>query len=259
MSNIIKSSRILEKDEISMDTSNFKQKDSFITQAKVEYHQIIDDAKLKSKEILEKAIKHKESIIEDGENEKESLIQDAYERSKDILEKNKKDGYKKGYKEGYDEGYSKGYKEGKKNADKIIEEALEIKQGYFDDRKNLLVELEKDLIQLVTEIYEKIIREKTEEDSDLIVSLVLNGIESLDITDKLTIIASQEDYDILEMSRDLILAKASMISNLDIKYDTTMEKGDCILETPKGNIDASLKNQLAEVKEILYSVLNNEE
>lgn len=248
----------MEKDEINIETTDFKKDESLIKQAKKEYKEILNKAKIESEEILKKAKKQKENIIEDGEKKKESLLQNAYERSKNILEKSREDGYKVGYDEGLESGYSEGYKEGKVNSDKLIKEALEIKQGYFNDRKNALNKLEQDVIQLITEIYEKIIRKKTEEDSDLIVSLVLNGIENLDVTDKLTIITSREDYDILEMSKDIILAKVSMISDLDIKYDATMEKGDCILETPKGNIDASLRNQLSEVKEILYSVLNNE-
>ena len=258
MSSIIKSSRIIEKDQIDIDTPNPKRNEVLIEQTKTEYKEIINQANTEAKKILAQANKEKENIIEEGEERKESLIQKAYVRSKDILEKNRENGYKEGYDKGIKDGYSEGYKEGKEYADILIEEALKIKQGYLDDKKAMLNELEEDLIKLVVEIYEKIIRKKTEEDSDLIVSLVLNGIEDLDVIDKITIITSKEDYDILEMSKDIILAKASMISDLDIKYDSTMEKGDCVLETPRGNIDASLKNQLSEVKEILYSVLNNE-
>lgn len=258
MSSIIKSSRIVEKNQTDIINPSSKQNESLIKQAKLEYNEIINKAKFEAEKIIKEAKEEKENILEEGEDQKESLIQAAYERSKAILEKSKEDGYNTGYDQGKENGYTEGYDKGKANSDKLIEEALEIKEGYFQDRKDLLNKVERDVIELVVEIYEKIFTEKKEEDSDLIVSLVVNGIENLDVTDKLTIITSKEDYDILEMSRDLILAKASMISDLEIKYDSTMEKGDCILETPKGSIDASLDNQLAEVKEILYSVLDNE-
>lgn len=249
----------MEKDEIKVNTPKSKQNETLIKQAKIEYNKIIDEAKIQAEKIIKQANEQKQVIIEEGEEKKEVLIETAYERSKEILENSRDDGYKEGYNQGFENGYSQGYKEGKEASDKLIKEALKIKQEYFDDRKDLLKKTEKDVIQLVTEIYEKIVKKKTEEDNDLIVSIVLNGIANLDSTDKLTIITSKEDYDILEMSKDIILAKASMISDLDIKYDATMDKGDCILETPKGNVDASLKNQLSEVREILYSVLNNEE
>ena len=37
-----------------------------------------------------------------------------------------------------------------------------------------------------------------------------------------------------------------------------MKKGDCVLETSKGNIDVSLREQLGEIKDLLYTILNNE-
>lgn len=258
MSSIIKSSRVIEHNEIETNINISMQSESLNKQARAEYKEIISDAKIDAEAILKKARNQKKTIIEEAEDKKESLLQIAYDKSKEILEKSKKEGYASGYEKGVEDGYSEGFQEGKEEADKLIKEALEIKKGYFEDRKDLLNKLEQDVIQLVVEIYEKIFTEKKEEDSDLIVSLVANGIENLDLTDKLTIISSKDDYDILEMSRDIILAKASMISELDIKYDSTMKKGDCILETPKGSIDASLDNQLAEVKEMLYLVLNNE-
>lgn len=248
----------MEKEFIETTNIDTRYKEKLIEESKKEYKEIIDNANIESKQIIEKANKKKETIIEEAENKKETLLESAYEKSKSILEQSKEKGYNEGYEEGHAKGYSEGYAKGEKSSEKLIKEALDIKEGYLKERKNLLQELEKDIIELVSQIYEKIIREKSEEDSEVIVSLVLNGIDSLDITDKLTIITSEEDHNIVEMSKDIILAKASMISELDIKYDSTMQKGDCILETPKGNVDVSLRNQLSEVREILYSVLNNE-
>jgi len=102
------------------------------------------------------------------------------------------------------------------------------------------------------------LEKSTEEDNEIIISLVLNGISNLDFTEELTIITSKNDFHILEMSRSEILARASMISKLDIKYDNSFKKGDCVLETPKGNIDISIKNQLEEVRELLTTILDNE-
>jgi len=40
--------------------------------------------------------------------------------------------------------------------------------------------------------------------------------------------------------------------------DNDMTKGDCILETSKGDIDISISNQMKEIKELIISILNNE-
>lgn len=253
MSNVIKSFRVIETEskKIIDDSENKKVIEKIIEdareEAEKEYEIIIDEAK-------EEALK----IIEDSEAQKESMINDAYVKAKEILEEHKAIGYDEGHEAGYKEGYEKGYNEGKVESSQLIKEALDIKNDYISTKDKLLKELEEDIIELVINIYEKVIDKKTEEDNELIVSLVLNGISNLDLTDKLTIVVSKEDYNILEMAKEEILAKASMITELDIKYDISLVKGDCILETSKGNIDASLKNQLEEVKELLTTILNNE-
>lgn len=258
MPSIIKSFRVIETDipkTTEKSDDNIKIKEMYIQEAILECEKIINKAEVES-----------QRIIEDSKEQHESMINIAYDRAKEITDESRENGYNEGYKIGYNEGYGKGYgeghekgyDEGKAVSDKLIQDSLTIKEGYINEKNNLLKDLEQDIIDLVVNIYEKVIDKKTEEDSEIIISLVLNGIRNLDLTEKLTIITSKEDYGILEMSKDIILAKASMISDLNIKYDISLEKGDCILETSKGNIDVSVKNQLEEVKELLTTILNNE-
>lgn len=250
MPSIIKSFRVIETENTteSRDSDdNIKIKEMYIQEAEIEYEKIISKAETEY-----------EKIIEGAKEQHESMINAAYDRAREITDESKENGFNEGYNTGYNNGYEKGYIEGKTVSDKLIKDSLTIKEEYICKRNNLLKDLEEDIIDLVVNIYEKVINEKTEEDSEIIISLVLNGIRNLDLTEKLTIISSKEDYDILQMSKDLILSKASMISELNIRYDISLEKGDCILETSKGNIDVSIKNQLEEVKELLTTILNNE-
>lgn len=259
MSSVIKSFSIVEI-ETTNPTQDLDDEKKKIDEEVIE--SIIEEAKAKGQkeyeEIINKAKEESSKIIEEAENQKESIMDMAYTRSKEILEQAKETGHTEGYDAGYSEGYEVGYNEGKTKSDSLINEALEIKNGYIDKKKGLLKELEEDIIELVISIYEKVINKKNQEDNEMIISLVLAGINRLDLTDKLTIITSKEDFSILEMAKNEILAKASMISHLDIRYDISLEKGDCILETSKGNIDVSLKNQLDEVRELLTTILNNE-
>jgi len=125
-------------------------------------------------------------------------------------------------------------------------------------RSQLLDETEEDIINLVISIYEKVIYKKVEEDKELIISLVQNGIKDLEIKGKLTIIVSKDDYEIIQENKKLILAEATLIDEVEIRVDNDMNKGDCILETSKGDVDISISNQLEEIKELIISILNNE-
>lgn len=255
MSNIIKSFRLVEVSSIDL----VEKKPSI---DKEEINKLMEDILIKAKKeyetIIKRAKEESQKIIEKAESKSEEIMNSAYLRSKEVLEKAKEEGYNEGFQVGYKEGFDKGYDEGSEKSKLLIEESLEIKNEYIQKRNSLLKDLEADIIELVITIYEKVIGKKTEEDNELIISLVLNGIKNLDLTDELTIICSKEDYEILEMARNEILAKSSFISDLEIKYDVSLNKGDCILETSKGNIDVSIQNQLEEVKELLTSILKNE-
>lgn len=254
LSNIIKSSRVIERSIVSsedVDVENIAIKEELLEEAKEEYEEIILKAEYEAREIIDSA--------HEAYEEKLNL---AYERAKEIFNKSEKEGYDKGFKSGEEVGYSKGYEigygEGKRESERLIKEALDIKDGYIQKRNSMLKDLEEDIIQLVIAIYEKVLYQRVEEDEELIVSLVLNGIDNLEISEKLTIIVSKEDYGMVEKSKDIILAKASLIDELDIRINSSMVKGDCILETSKGSVDVSMNNQLDEVKDLLISILSNE-
>lgn len=223
---------------------------------------LLEEAREKHKEIIQNAEMEAKKIIDSAYQESERILDTAYEKAKKISEESKIQGYNEGYEigkeKGFDEGYKTGYDEGKMESEKLIQEALDIKKAYIEKRNNLLKEAEEELIHLVIAIYEKVLAKRVEEDEEIIVSLVLKGIENLEIDEKLTIIVSQYDYHTVNKYKDQILAKASLIDELDIRVSSDMEKGDCILETSKGAVDVSINKQLEEVKELLINILNNE-
>ncbi len=253
MSNIIKSNRVIEANIISEEKPDVSTpvKEAFIEEAKEKYKEIVSNAEEEAKKIIDSAYE-----------ESEEKLNEAYERAKEIYVEAKNKGYDDGYKlgkeKGHEEGFETGYKEGKKDSEKLIVEALDIKNSYIEERNRLLKDAEEDLIKLVISIYEKVLYKNVKEDEELIVSLVLNGIDNLEISEKLTIIVSEKDYPIVEKSRNIILAKASLIDELDIRINSDMKKGDCILETSKGSVDVSIENQLDEVKDLLKTILSNE-
>ena len=255
MSNVIKSFRVIERESVQEaveQAANTDNMDNIVKSV------LLNEAKTEAAIIIKIAEERSKQIIEEAESQRIIIINNAQEQSGEIKEEAKKLGYEEGYKNGYDGGFEKGYDEGKSVSDLLIQDSLKIKDDYINTRNDLLKELEDDIIQLVISIYEKILDKEIVEDDDTITSLVLNGIKNLDPTDKLTIIVSKDDFNTLEKSKDLILANASLINELDMKYDINLDKGDCILETAKGSIDISIKDQLEEVKELLNTILNNE-
>lgn len=254
MSNIIKSFRVIEGSAITEDDIELK--------STVINNELLKEAQKKYKYIISKAKEEAEKIIDSAYKEYEDQLNKAYEEAKSIFEEHKQIGYEEGYKkgkeEGFDKGYEDGYKEGKEKAQKIIDEAVKIKEEYINKNNQLLKELERDIVNLVIEIYEKVLYKKVDEEKEIIVSLVENSIEDLEIKGKLTIIVSKYDYEAIVENKNRILAKATLVDDIDIRVDNDMAKGDCILETSKGDINIGISDQMKEIKELIISILNNE-
>lgn len=248
MSRVIKSFRIVEKD----DKTIFEKPNSI--EEKVQMEEI----KQKYNSIVKKANDEADKILEEANEQRENYLNEAYEKSKSLFNEFRDKGFKEGFNEGYEHGYTKGYNEGKTASDKLIEESITIKNEYLNTKQNIYHEIEEDVIQLVINICEKIIYEKVDEDKEYIVTLILKGIDSLTATENLVIRVPKEDYDIVEMSKNKILAKASLVKDIEIKVDNNLSKGDCIIETSSGSVDMSIKDQVDKVKALLNTILSSE-
>ncbi len=214
------------------------------------YDKIINKGKMKSDSIVKEAKVQAEEIRRKAEEDARILIEDAHKEAKKIIEDSKK--------RGYEEGYELGYTEGKEESDKLISEANSIKEGYLNERKLVLDTIEKDVIDLIINISEKVINMKLEEDKEAILSMISKGLDGLNISDSLVIRVSKEDYDIVELSKNKVLAMANLVENIDIKIDSSLKKGDCIIESSNGTVDVGFKTQMDNVKKILLETLNSE-
>lgn len=245
MSSIIKSSQIVKQVDINKDEvhKNTIIARNLLLKARIEYDKIISSAKKEYAEIIEKASK-----------EADVILSNSYKKSQKLFQENKQ----KGYEKGYEDGYNKGYNEGKEVADKLIKEANDIKKKYFNEKEAILANTEKDIINLVFTICEKVLNKKIEEDRDVIISLISKGINSLNSRESLLIRVSEQDYDYVEMSKDRILAMSNLVDEIDIKVDNNLEPGSCIIEGKKGSVDVSVNYQIEKIKELILDILNSE-
>lgn len=188
--------------------------------------------------------------IKEAKEEAEKIIGEAYEKSKNIMQQAQRDGYEK--------GKELGFEEGKKQAESLITEALNIKEAVLKSKKQLLKDIEEDVISLVIDTVEKILNKKVEEDYETIYNLIQLGLEKCAFTENLILRVSPEDYDFVISIKDKILALSENISDIQIKQDKSLRKGSCIIDTSSGSIDSSIWTQFNHVKEIFEELLRGE-
>jgi flagellar assembly protein FliH len=153
------------------------------------------------------------------------------------------------------EAYEKGFEQGQKDGLVLGKRRMEETRRQMGD---LLIELgglkrkayreaEEEVLQLSVEIARKIMREEIKTDPTLISRTVRAAIGFLVNKSRVRILVSSEDsrqiQDVLSQFSD-----AGQIEGFEIVEDGSVAKGGCILETGFGRVNATLEDQLAELR-----------
>lgn len=264
MSRIIKSNQVKMTDQ---KVVKFELDDATIQKKAVEVDQNSDqdrisieiqELNLKKEEILKEietsriiAEKEKKDIIDSAKLEYENIVLMGKEESQRLANEERE----KGYKEGYESGYSQSLQE----YNYLIKEALNVKNSVLEWKKSEVDKLEKDLIGLVIDSIEKIVKIKLKEDDELILNILKEGLDKFTFTQTLIIRVNSEDYDMVSFSKDKILAMADHIDEMEIKVDNSLKKGEIIIDTNSGSINPSITNQLEILKEEFLNLLQSED
>lgn len=209
------------------------------------------------KKKLEKIRIIQDDIINAAKDEAEKLLSETKMLVEEIKENARKDGYKDGFNSGYEEGLKKGIEEGRDKTSAILNEAKKIKEMILNDKKNLQKEVESDIVSTVIYCVKKIIDINLEENRDIVINLVKKGLENYEASNVVTIRVSDEDYEYLTKNKDKVLKTLKFIDDINIVRDISLEKYDCIIQTPSGMIDSGLTTQLESLKNTLKGVLND--
>ncbi len=168
------------------------------------------------------------------------IIQKAEDKANEILLEAQKI-----YDEKKEEGYQDGILEGKmETAEKMLDTALAA--------VDYLEGLEENIVSLVSTAARKVIGEI--DDKELIVRIVKNALLQVHSQQKVLIRVSPKDEEHVRNSLEFMLKSApGSLSFIDVAVDPRMNKGDCILESELGILDASLETQLKIIEKTLLS------
>lgn len=223
--------QIVKNDEDTEDIANANASD--------EYDRIIREAREMYARIIEEANEEAKRIIEEKHAEIEKLKTTELE-------------------EAYNKGFSKGYEEAKAKTSEIIKEAQDIKMFLEDRKDSIYREAEEEIIELILDSVKKIIGDELQQNKDIIISQIKIALEKCTYRDKVTIKVSSEDYPNVLVKKNIIESLVEGISELEIIEDKFLKKGDCIVDTPSGEVNSSIKLQLEQLEKAFYFALRNE-
>lgn len=206
-----------------------------LTEAEEEAERIIEEAKELYKNIVSEANREAQEMISKASNESESITDRAYEA-----------------------GYNSGMSDARNRIGSLIEDAQEIRDFLDSRREKQIGEIEKDTIELILAVARKVIGLELEQNEQAVISLVKSALSKNSFTEKASLRVSQEDYKIIEPNKISILRSVEGLSDLEVLEDIAIPRGSCIVDTPSGEINASVEVQLRELEKIFEFILKND-
>ncbi len=252
MSKIIKYNNLTvdEENKVSIDIPNFNVIDEDENSNEFEINYTAENGgELTPEDILEIAKAQAGSVIGNARKEADYILIEAHKNAVIEAEEIKKNAY--------DEGYSSGYKKGADEAAVIQKEAKNTLASAKAEKEEILSRIEPELIELVVKVIDKVLNNAKIINPDVIKCIIKKGMSQTKIMGDIFIHVSADDYESAINDKDDIVSSREGSVNIEIIKDLSMNVGDCLIETPFGNIDCGIDQQLKEVKSNLYYILEN--
>jgi len=258
LSKLVKSSQIIiDKKKYILSNELFVPKEEVVEQTpeereeeKFDKDEYADELRRMKEDMLEAVKVEKDQMLSQAREEKESIIQESYEQADNIRNATRQEAYDEGFQEGVTNGYGE--------ATGYIEEALNLKSKYFKKYEEVKETYEADITGVIISTVETILNKHIQEDYDLIKGLVEKALVKCAFTTNLALRVAPEDYDSAVSMKKYILSLTENIEDIEIKQDSALPMGSCIVDTDAGSVDSSIHTQFENVKNKFIELLQSE-
>lgn len=221
---------------------------------------------------LEAAVNPK-SIVEDAQKAAEGILLDAKRQSQKILEKASADASQilasaqteanrlaeEAKSQGYAEGFERGRAEGQKEFEESCHRVLKTLGEIVAERNNLISGLEKEVIDLVLDMADKVIRYELDRNDDAFVKMIQSALSTLRAPGYVIIKVHPDLYPkVCRLTDDSSPGKGWM-KDIHVEQDDSLDPFDCLIETGCGTLDVGISTQLEQIGKAFRQLMSSTE
>ena len=157
------------------------------------------------------------------------------------------------YEKGFAQGERDGFELGEKKAAKVVQnmENLLNKLGHVKDE--IVRQQEKEIVEVVFAIAEKIVHFLSDSDRTAVRKAVLEGLRAATEKSSVVIKVNPEDLEYVENLAPELSANIKELRSITVRADSSVTRGGCLLETPYGDVDATMETRLKKIHQCLRS------
>ena len=158
---------------------------------------------------------------------------------------------KEAWEKGFKNGETEGLKAGEKKAQPLVTDISSLLSEIASLKPTLLIQYEREILDLIFAVSEKIIHCEISLDQRVIKETVLHTLQLASEKESLILRLHPDDVDSIENLQASSADSTGRLTALSLKADPSVSRGGCHLETPHGDIDASIETRLKRVYETL--------
>ncbi|SFP45821.1 flagellar assembly protein FliH [Butyrivibrio proteoclasticus] len=178
---------------------------------------------------LQQASEQAEMMISDARNQAEGIKAEAIEQ-------------------GHQEGYDCGYQEGMAAVESLKADIEAQREGLEKEYQTLVDELEPEMVDVLTQIYEHVLGIKLRDEKEVILHLLKNTLSRIEPGNDLIVHVSSDDYDdVMDQKEVLDACVTSPNTTMEIIEDPLLKENECMIESDSGVFDCSLGVELSEI------------
>ena len=185
-----------------------------------------------------------EEVLAEARKQAECILEEARRNAENEAERLRQEATLKGREEGLNEA--------KETLDIQLRALEEEKEELHRQYDELMLEAESKLIDILSEVYEKLIGVSFQGDKEVLLYVISNALKGIDGSHSFTVRVAPEEYETVRQKQAILENCIQGKDNyLEILSDNQLQPGGCSIETEKGIYDCSIDTQLNEIKKRL--------
>ncbi len=221
-----------------------------VTVHKLNIEEMSDEEEAESEEMSESP--DPELLLENTRHKCEMITREAELEAGRIIEEARQEAAAKAQKiteEAWQKGYAEGIDAAAEQSRDILAQAEEMRLEAQREHEELIAGMEEEMLNLVMDMTRKVVAGELATDKDVIIRLIREALPKCSNKGGAVLRVSPEDAENLAENREELLSCIEGADSLEIKKDSTLHKGDCIIETQFGSVDAGVNTRLDKIEE----------
>jgi flagellar assembly protein FliH len=227
------------------------EKDKMIQAAKDEAESVVRMAEQTAEDKRLRSSEEADALKFSAREEADKILAEAKQQAESLMAETRKtleDEKKAALEEGREAGRLEGYADGKVEVDRLIQRTQVVLERAQDKRGEILLETEKEIIDLVLLITRKVVKVIADNQREVIISNVVKALRKVRDRGNIIIHVNLVDLKLTtEHTKDFIRMMEG-VKSIQVVEDSSVDPGGCVIETDFGEIDARIASQLAELE-----------